>query len=88
MVEGMASIKVTVTLPEQQVHAVRQLVSHGQALSVSGFVQHAVGLALDDIDGWGLLLTQALFSTGGELTEDERRWADSVLAGGGSGEAA
>jgi Arc/MetJ-type ribon-helix-helix transcriptional regulator len=79
MVIGMASKKVTVTLPEQQVIAVQRLVASGEAASVSGFVQHAVGVALDDIAGWGAMLATALQETGGPLTAAERAWADEVL---------
>jgi hypothetical protein len=46
---------------------------------VSGFVQHAVGVALDDVAGWGAMLADALRDTGGELSRDEQSWADGVL---------
>lgn len=71
--------KVTITLPAATVARVRRLVEGGQAPSISGFVQHAVGLALDDVAGWGSALGEALASTGGELSGQERAWADSVL---------
>jgi hypothetical protein len=54
-------------------------VSSGRAASVSGFVQDAVGVALDDIAGWGAMLADALTRTGGPVTADERAWADEVL---------
>lgn len=38
----------------------RRLVAEGKADSVSGFVQHAVQVSLDDVSGWGALLDQAL----------------------------
>lgn len=79
MVIGMATRKVTITLPEEQLERVRALVGTGKASSVSGFVQHAVGVALDDVAGWGALLAAALASTGGPLTSEERAWADEVL---------
>lgn len=79
MVIGMASRKVTITLDEQQHDRVRALVDAGKASSVSGFVQHAVGLALDDVAGWGALLAAALRETGGPLSAQERRWADDIL---------
>lgn len=75
----MASKKVTVTLDESQLDRVRALVDAGSAPSVSGFVQHAVGVALDDVAGWGALLAEALRQTGGPLSEDERAWADETL---------
>lgn len=89
MVIGMAdSRKVTVTLPVATVDRVRRLVESGQAPSISGFVQHAVGVALDDVAGWGSALSDALASTGGELTSQERAWADSVLDHGQQTDAA
>lgn len=79
MVTGMASKKVTITLDEAQLDRIRALVRAGTAPSVSGFVQHAVGTALDDVAGWGALLADALRETGGALSDDERAWADDVL---------
>ena len=60
----------------------RSLVQAGTAASVSGFVQHAVAVALDDVAGWGAMLAEALRATGGELSERERAWADEVLGTG------
>ncbi len=79
MVLGMASKKITVTLPEEQVDEIRLLMEAGRTSSVSGFVQHAVGVALDDVAGWASMLADALEETGGPLTDDERAWADDVL---------
>jgi Arc/MetJ-type ribon-helix-helix transcriptional regulator len=75
----MATRKVTVTLDEGQLDRIRRLVDAGSAQSVSGFVQHAVSVALDDLAGWGALLAEALRDTGGPLTTEERAWADEVL---------
>jgi Arc/MetJ-type ribon-helix-helix transcriptional regulator len=79
MVFGMATRKVTVTLEDAQVDAIRKLVAAGTSPSVSGFVQHAVSVALDDVAGWGALLAEALRESGGPLTDDERAWADDLL---------
>ena len=79
MVNGMASRKLTITLDEDQVLQIRNLVSGGRAASVSGFVQHAVGVALDDVAGWGAMLAQALDDTGGPMSTEERAWADTAL---------
>lgn len=81
MVIGMATVKVTVTLPEQQLGDIRSLVAAGQAASVSAFVQHAVGLALDDVTGWREWLEEALAASGGPLTDEERAWVDRSLSG-------
>lgn len=78
----MATKKVTVTLEEQQVDRIRGLVDAGAAASISGFVQHAVSVSLDDVAGWGALLAEALHGSGGPLTKQERAWADGVLGGG------
>lgn len=82
MVIGMASRKVTITLAEEQLARIRALVAAGKAPSVSGFVQHAVSVALDDAAGWGALLAEALRDTGGPLSAEERAWADAVLGVG------
>lgn len=79
MVTGMASKKVTITLDETQLDRIRALVAAGTTASVSGFVQHAVSVALDDVAGWGALLAEALRETGGSLSDSESAWADEVL---------
>jgi Arc/MetJ-type ribon-helix-helix transcriptional regulator len=79
MVFGMASKKITITLDAEQVQHIRNLVASGRAASVSGFVQHAVGVALDDVAGWGAMLAQALDETGGPMTAEEAAWADAAL---------
>ncbi len=78
----MVTRKVTVTIEEVQLERIRSLVGSGAAPSVSGFVQHAVGVALDDVAGWGAMLAGSLDATGGELSAEERRWADETLAAG------
>ncbi len=79
MVSGMATKKITITLEAAQLDRVRELVEAGKASSVSGFVQHAVGVSLDDVAGWGALLAQALQDTGGALSHEEKVWADEML---------
>jgi Arc/MetJ-type ribon-helix-helix transcriptional regulator len=75
----MASRKVTITLEDVQLDAVRKLVKAGAARSVSGFVQRAIDVALSDVAGWDVMLSQALEQTGGPLTRKERAWADTLL---------
>ncbi len=84
----MATKKVTVTLDELQLDRIRALVEAGSAPSVSGFVQHAVDVALDDVAGWGSLLAEALRETGGALSDEERAWADGILGSPASSSAA
>jgi hypothetical protein len=76
----MAAVKVTITLDEADVQRIRGVVESRKAASVSGFVQHAVKVALDDVAGWGALLATALEETGGPPTREERAWADRILA--------
>ncbi|MCE9621147.1 MAG: toxin-antitoxin system antitoxin subunit [Actinomycetia bacterium] len=75
----MATKKVTITLPEEQVAAMRDLVALGQADSISGFVHHAVNTALNEVELWRMELDAALERTGGPLTEEEIAWADEIL---------
>ena len=79
MVSGTATKKITITLEAEQLDRVRELVEAGKASSVSGYVQHAVGVSLDDVAGWGAVLAQALRDTGGPLSQDEKDWADEML---------
>jgi Arc/MetJ-type ribon-helix-helix transcriptional regulator len=79
MVSGKATKKITIILEAEQLDRVRELVDAGKASSVSGFVQHAVGVTLDDVAGWGAVLAQALRDTGGLLSQDEKDWADKML---------
>jgi Arc/MetJ-type ribon-helix-helix transcriptional regulator len=82
MVIGMATRKVTITLDEADLNRIRALVESGKARTVSGFVQDAVRVSLDDVAGWGAMLAQALAETGGDLTAEERAWADRILGTG------
>ena len=83
MVIGTATTKITITLWDEQVEEIRSLVAAGQSASISGFVQHAVGVALSDAAGWREMLKDALNQTGGRLTKKERAWADRLLASEG-----
>jgi Arc/MetJ-type ribon-helix-helix transcriptional regulator len=80
MVLGMATTKITITLQDDQVEAIRALVAAERSASISAFVQHAVGVALFDAAGWREMLDDALQQTGGPLTKKERDWADTLLS--------
>ena len=67
MVFGMATTKITITLEDDQVQAIREYVGAGKASSVSAFVKHAVGVALFDAAGWRTMMDDALRQTGGLL---------------------
>ena len=60
MVTGMATTKVTITLDDTQLDEIRRLVAAGRASSLSGFVKHAVGIALYDAAGWQGMLDETL----------------------------
>jgi Arc/MetJ-type ribon-helix-helix transcriptional regulator len=78
----MATTKVTITLSDDDLQEVRELVAGGRAPSVSAFVQHAVRVALHDAAGWKEMLEGALQQTGGLLTKKERARADTLLGRG------
>ena len=80
MVLGVATTKITVTLPEEQVRGIQELVVAGEAGNISAFVKHAVAVALSDAVGWKEMLQGALLQTGGPLTQKERKWADVILS--------
>jgi Arc/MetJ-type ribon-helix-helix transcriptional regulator len=80
MVFGMATTKITITLPDRQLEEIRALVAAGTAASISAFVKHAVGVALFDAAGWREMLEDALRETGGPLMKKERAWADAILS--------
>ena len=79
MVFGMATTKITITLPDDHLRSIRELVAAGKAGSVSAFVTHAVAVGLFDAAGWRTTLDDALRETGGALTNEERVWADDLL---------
>jgi hypothetical protein len=66
-------------LGRRTLQQIRNLVTAGRASSMSGFVQQAVGVAIDDVAGWGAMLAQALDESGGPMSPDERAWADAAL---------
>ncbi len=79
MVFSMATTKITITLPDEQLQEIRALVAAGEAANTSSFVKHAIGIALSDAAGWRDMLKDALQQTGGPLTKTERAWADAIL---------
>jgi hypothetical protein len=75
----MAIQKLTIALHEEQLKEIRGFIAGGQAASVSSFVQHAVGIALNDAADWQEMLEAAMAQTGGPLTDQERAWADAII---------
>jgi len=79
MVKSMASVKVTITVPEKQLAAIRKRVAAGEAASVSRYFQSSVSRALADDRAFRELLKEDLAATGGPMTKEEKEWADALL---------
>lgn len=75
----MATEKITITLDQDQVREVRELVAAGRAANVSAFIKHAVKVALYDAAGWREMLKEGLRQTGGPPTKGEQAWLNSIL---------
>ena len=80
MVSGMATVKITITLPESQVDEIRKRVAARESPSVSGFIQRAVQKTIENAAEFGAVVNQALLETGGPLTPAERAWARRMLS--------
>lgn len=79
MVNGMASKKITVTIPDRQLAEIRKRVAAQDALSISSFIQHAVQKSLDNAAEFRTMVDEALKISGGPLTAKERAWARKML---------
>jgi Arc/MetJ-type ribon-helix-helix transcriptional regulator len=79
MVNGMATTKITITLPNRQLEEIRKRVAAHEYPSVSGFVQRAVQKSLDNAAAFRAMLDEALEETGGPPTPKERAWARRML---------
>jgi Arc/MetJ-type ribon-helix-helix transcriptional regulator len=86
---GMTKVsKITVSLPQEQVEAVRDAVARGEAASVSGYVSAALADALArhggerEQGGEDSLaeLVAELIAEHGEPSAEAYAWADRVLA--------
>jgi Arc/MetJ-type ribon-helix-helix transcriptional regulator len=80
MVLGMATTKITITLPDRQLDEIRERVAGGESTSISGFIQQAVQKSLDNAAEFRATVDDALKATGGPLTPKERAWARRVLS--------
>jgi Arc/MetJ-type ribon-helix-helix transcriptional regulator len=80
MVTGMATVKITITLPDIQFEEIRKRVAAHESASVSGFVQQAVGKSLQNSSEFRAMIDQGLLETGGPLTPKERAWARKMLS--------
>ena len=77
---GMATVKITITLPDSQIEEIRKRVAVRESASVSGFVQQAVQRSLQNTAEFSAMVDQGLGQTGGPLTAKERAWAKKMLA--------
>lgn len=73
-------VRIAITLQNEQIEEIRALVAAGEATSVSGFVQHAIRIALHDAAEWRQAIEEAIGETGGPLTKKEIAWADAILS--------
>ena len=75
----MATVKITITLPENQVKEIRERVAKDSG-GVSGFIRHAVQQSLDNSAEFLAMIEQGLMETGGPSTAKERAWARRMLS--------
>lgn len=80
MVNYMATVKITITLPDKQIEEIRKRVAVHESASVSGFVQRAVQRTLLNSSEFSAMVDQGLIETGGPLTQKERAWARKMLS--------
>jgi len=80
MVDGMATAKITITLPDRQLEEIRKRVAAQNSPSVSGFIQQAVQKSLENAAEFRAIVEEALKTTGGPLKPKERAWARKMLA--------
>jgi Arc/MetJ-type ribon-helix-helix transcriptional regulator len=80
MVDGMATAKITFTLPDRQLEEIRKRVAAQNSPSVSGFIQQAVQKSLENAAEFRAIVEEALRKTGGPLKPKERAWARKTLS--------
>lgn len=80
MVDGMATVKITITLPDHQLEEIKKRVTAQNSPSVSGFIQQAVQKSLDNAAEFRAIVDEALKKTGGPIKPKERAWARKMLA--------
>ncbi len=79
MVKSMASVKVTITVPEKQLAAIRKKVAAGEAASISAFIQGSVAQSLEGSSSLLDLFDELLERSGGPLTVKEQETARAAL---------
>lgn len=81
MVKSMASVKVTITVPEEQLAAIQERVATKQSASVSGFIQESIAKLLEGRMALQEMVDETLRKTGGPATAKERLLARQILDG-------
>lgn len=76
----MATTKITITVPDQQLEEIRERITAQEAASISGFIQQAVQKSLENAAEFRAMVNEALKETGGPLTPKERAWARKMLS--------
>ncbi|HUI80522.1 MAG TPA: hypothetical protein VLY24_21505 [Bryobacteraceae bacterium] len=76
----MATIKITITLPDRQFEEIRKRVAAEESPSVSGFIQQAVQKSLENAAEFRAVVEEVLKETGGPLKSRERAWARKMLS--------
>jgi Arc/MetJ-type ribon-helix-helix transcriptional regulator len=79
MVNGMATTKITITVPNSQLAEIKKRVTAREASSISGFVQQAVQKSLEIEAEFRAMIDEGLAATGGPLSAKERAWARKML---------
>lgn len=77
-IRGMATTKITVTVPEELAAHIRQEVEQGRYPSVSAFVTQAVE-SLRDFEPLDLLIASMIAETG-QPDEAAQAWVEQALA--------
>lgn len=77
MIESMTRRKIAITLPEEQVVAVRQAVADGRASSVSAYIAQV--LARRDADEELADSIAEIYAEAGSPSDEERAWARRAL---------
>lgn len=77
---AMATARITLTLPEEQIAEIRRRVADHDAASLSGFVGNAVARALQNSAAFSAMIDQSLRESGGPVMAKERAWARKMLS--------
>jgi Arc/MetJ-type ribon-helix-helix transcriptional regulator len=80
MVNGMATTKITITLPDRQLEEIRKRVAAQESPTISGFIQLAVQKSLENAAAFRTMIEEGLNATGGPPNPRERAWAKKMLS--------